>query len=308
MGRTLKNRDGMALIVTITVIALLTINVVSLFHTAWLQSVFAAGFRDETKAYFAARSGHTAAKKILIEDARKKIPLDTLSEEWSQGTIPIPFGDDYAFVSIRDEASKLDLNALVSQRGYPQEKMIKVFERLLGKLDLAKGLADSLVDWIDSNSEPRTAGAEDGYYASLKIPYRPKNNKLDSIEELLMVKGFDQKIINDLRPYITVWSLGKININTAVPLVIWALDDSITEEMVNGLVRMRMTKPFRVKEDIKKVPGMAQVFPRISLFIDVKSDYFFVESMATINENTKTIRSVYLRKGESLRPLYYKVF
>lgn len=49
--------------------------------------------------------------------------------------------------------------------------------------------ADAILDWIDSDDEPRPLGAEFDYYAGLSPPYAPKNGPLDALDELLMVRG-----------------------------------------------------------------------------------------------------------------------
>jgi hypothetical protein len=49
--------------------------------------------------------------------------------------------------------------------------------------------ADSVLDWIDSDDEPRQFGAEREYYSQLDQPYAPRNGIPESLEELLFVKG-----------------------------------------------------------------------------------------------------------------------
>jgi type II secretory pathway component PulK len=49
--------------------------------------------------------------------------------------------------------------------------------------------ADSILDWIDADDQPRQFGAESDYYQRLAEPYRPRNALPDSLEELLFVKG-----------------------------------------------------------------------------------------------------------------------
>jgi len=307
--RPLKNEGGMALILTILVVALLTITVFDLFHHAWIQSALAAGFRNETKALYAARSGQMAARLILIEDAKKNIPQDTLDEEWAQGTIPIPFDDDeYVFVSIQDQSGKFNLNLLTSDRGYPQQRWIKIFRRLLENLDLDPNLSDAVVDWLDANHEPLPAGAEDGYYASIEKPYSAKNGKLDSVDELFMVKGFTPKVMKKLSPYVTAWSDGKINVNTAPPVLLASLDEDMTEEMARAIVRARAMKPFRNPVDVKRVPGVAEVYPKIALSIGARSSFFSVVSSATFGETTKIVRAVYRRSASGTEKKYYRVF
>ncbi len=49
--------------------------------------------------------------------------------------------------------------------------------------------ADSILDWIDHDNEPREFGAEQEYYSGLDRPYAPRNGLPESLEELLFVKG-----------------------------------------------------------------------------------------------------------------------
>ncbi|MCP4191458.1 MAG: general secretion pathway protein GspK [Planctomycetaceae bacterium] len=50
-------------------------------------------------------------------------------------------------------------------------------------------IADAILDWIDEDDEPRQYGAEIDYYSSLPQPYAPKNGPLETLEELLLVRG-----------------------------------------------------------------------------------------------------------------------
>jgi len=50
-------------------------------------------------------------------------------------------------------------------------------------------VVDSILDWRDPDDFYRLNGAEDDHYQSLKDPYHCKNANLDSIEELLLVRG-----------------------------------------------------------------------------------------------------------------------
>ncbi len=306
--RPLGDRNGMALVLTLLVVSLLTVVVLDFLRESRVRSALAAVYRDETKALFAARSGQETAKLILLEDAKSNISRDALTEEWAQTAIPVPIDDNYAFVSIRDESGKVNVNHLTTSKGYPDERWDGIFRRLLKLLDLDPGLAGAVVDWIDANQEVSGEGAEDGYYMSLKKPYHVKNAKFDSVDELLLVKGFSPKIMAKLRPHITVWSSEKININTATPLTLMALDDAMTEEMVKGIIRMREKSPFTKREQIKRVPGVDAVYANIALAIDTRSDYFSVDSTSTIGETTKTVLAVYKRKSATLQTIYYKVF
>jgi type II secretory pathway component PulK len=56
-------------------------------------------------------------------------------------------------------------------------------------------LVDALIDWRDPDDTPGELGAEQEFYQSLQVPYRCKNAPFETVEELLMVRGFDGRIL-----------------------------------------------------------------------------------------------------------------
>lgn len=60
---------------------------------------------------------------------------------------------------------------------------------LMGLPGMTEDIADAILDWIDEDDEPREYGAEYDFYSSLDPPYAPKNGPLETVEELLLVRG-----------------------------------------------------------------------------------------------------------------------
>jgi len=296
----------MALVLAVAVMALLSILVVDFMGRAWVDAAVAAGYRDETLALYAARSGQEAAKALLQEDAKNAAAFARKKEELGGGGIPLPIGDDYAFINITDESGKIDVNQMVTARGYRNDRWIEVFQRLLTRLELDPQLANALVDWMDADSEVSPGGAENDYYSALPVPYRAKNAKLDSVDEMALVRGFEPKVLAKLKDHVTVWSSGRVNINTATPMALMVLDDSITEGMAMELVKARKEEAFSSPNQIAKVSGFDAVFPRIALLIAVTSDYYSVSSNAMFNESSKSVQAVYRRSMSGVKTLYYK--
>src|SRR5262249_10422864 len=61
--------------------------------------------------------------------------------------------------------------------------------------NMTEDIANSILDWLDPDDSPRTSGAENDYYQSLSQPYSCKNGPLDSLEELLLVKGVTPQLL-----------------------------------------------------------------------------------------------------------------
>ena len=76
-----------------------------------------------------------------------------------------------------DESSKFNINS----------KDNTIFILVID--DMAFGVLDAILDWIDSDDEPRTLGVERDYYLSLETAYEPRNGLLRSIAELELIAG-----------------------------------------------------------------------------------------------------------------------
>jgi DNA uptake protein ComE-like DNA-binding protein len=50
-------------------------------------------------------------------------------------------------------------------------------------------VAAAILDWMDTDDTPRQNGAEREYYSGMSPSYAPKNGPLESVEELLLVRG-----------------------------------------------------------------------------------------------------------------------
>ncbi|MBI3581434.1 MAG: general secretion pathway protein GspK [Nitrospinae bacterium] len=177
--------------------------------------------------------------------------------------------------------------------------------RLLRNLDVDPDVADYVRDWITTNNE---GPAKDAYYASLPNPYRCKNARLDSIEELRRVRGVTHEVFNKIRPFVTIRSPGTVNINTAPQEVLMALDGDITSSLADAVIRARNEMPFKTKNEIQNIPGFTSIFPRISNLIDVRTDTFSMSASITFNETTRKAEAILTeRTSSSAKVVYFRV-
>jgi len=104
-------------------------------------------------------------------------------------SIVAPVENDVSGSSLRfgliDESSKLNLNALL-QTDLDDEQLR---DALLALPNMTIEIADAILDWIDEDDQPRSYGAENEYYGTLNPPYQTKNGRLESLDELLLVRG-----------------------------------------------------------------------------------------------------------------------
>lgn len=92
---------------------------------------------------------------------------------------------------VMDEASKFNINALVQM-----DRSGKIAHDVLMRLpNMTEDIADAIVDWIDADDTPRANGAENQYYNALQPSYRARNGPLDTLEELLLVRGVTAQLL-----------------------------------------------------------------------------------------------------------------
>lgn len=61
---------------------------------------------------------------------------------------------------------------------------------------MTEEVSDAILDWLDEDDEPRPLGAEfDDYYLNLQPPYKPANGPIESIEQLLLVRGVTPQLL-----------------------------------------------------------------------------------------------------------------
>jgi hypothetical protein len=83
---------------------------------------------------------------------------------------------------LTDESGKINLNSASE-------------EMLLKLPGMTAELAASIIDWRDEDSEITPGGAEDEYYLLLSESYNCKNSPLETVDEILLVKGASEDLL-----------------------------------------------------------------------------------------------------------------
>ena len=221
------------------------------------------------------------ARAVLADAQQNKYV--SYQQPWAQGITAMPIENALASGLIRDEAGKFNLNNLVLNRQAPSAPDIKIFRQLLTKLDLNPDLVDAVVDWIDEDSQPNPAGAEDSYYMNLPSPYRAANQNMVQWQELARVRGFDNKTVQRLAPFVTALPARTlVNLNTAPQEVLAALFPNLSASDITSIVTTRETKPFLSIDvaDLQKRPGLQKLssadLNAVASFASASSDYFLI--------------------------------
>jgi general secretion pathway protein K len=171
--------------------------------------------------------------------------------------------DDLTYdVTITDEAGKVDINTASAD----------VLEALFG----SREIAESIVDWRDTDDTPGPQGAENEYYASLPRPYKCKNAPFETVEELLLVKGITRDMLTKpaegetlpLEACLTIYSEDKnqtvdgkarVNIKTANQSALKsALSDALTDQDIAAIIQQREARMFTTAGEIINVTGLSR--------------------------------------------------
>jgi len=196
----------------------------------------------------AAESGVQRGLWAVNRPSKAEIQADTLSSLWSHGdTIfrDIDLGptrvsvikpddndaEEEAVYGLVDEESKVNINLIKDS-----EILKRLFLVTAGMTEEeASVMADSILDWIDEDEHVNASGAENQYYRGLKRPIVPKNATLDTLEELLYIRGVTPGNYKQISLYLTLFGDGKVNLNTASKPVLMsvAFDQGLAELIVN---------------------------------------------------------------------------
>ena len=311
-----SDERGIALLLTLLVLTLMVALILEFDAEARREYRDAAAFRDNFKATVLARASVQAARGVLQQDLLKDQQtgesFDALTDLWAIPITNYAIGDGLLNAQIEDERGKLNLNDLATG-GTPEDRKKKTLKvkRLFELLQINPDLVDAIVDWVDNDEVPEPAGAESLYYQTLRPSYRAANAPLQTFLELRLIKGMTPEIIQKLSKLVTVYPQtpggdSKVNVNTADPLVIQALDPRITPSMAAAIVQAR---PFKKDNtDLDRVSSFEDIGKSIRALYDIKSDLFLARMTVRVNEVTRNAIVVLHRDQNGTGSvLYYRI-
>ncbi|HEX8947690.1 MAG TPA: type II secretion system minor pseudopilin GspK [Dissulfurispiraceae bacterium] len=276
-----RNSEGMALVLVLLVVAILTAVVVEFSYGVYINTNALYNWQTSQKLSLSARSALKLASEVISENLdRYSYTHPDLLKDYNDKV----FADSQGSVSVRvdDEGGRFNLNTLIFPNGTLNTDAYDSFSRLLKALKLDPVIADRVADWIDPDPEPRAGDSE----------VNAKNSPLDSVDELLLIKGIDRASYERLLPYVTIYGSGLININCAEVPVLMSLSDSIDNEMAQRIVSYRANNPFERADNILKVAGFETIGQSLMGRISVKSSVFRILATARSGDIRRTIESV----------------
>jgi len=268
------------------VIVLLAVIVGELSYSSSISAKIERNASLTLQNAYAAFGALNVAKALLLQDLRGENELDSLSEEWAR-PVRTQFGDSEVTIEIVDEAGKLNPNSLDPNLSDSSSSPPNELQKLVDALGIRNEHAGLRVaDWIDQD--------ETGLYER-----GAANRRLASLAEVLRIPHFDRRQseagmspeeLAMLVSHLTIWSDGKVNLNTASESVLAALLPRDAEEIAARIVGYREEQDFEKVSDVQRVEGFSGIpFAEFSSKATTRSNTYRAD--ITVTRGTATMRA-----------------
>jgi type II secretory pathway component PulK len=189
-----KSEEGVALIAVLWMLTLLSIMAAGLAWETRSDARIARNMVDNATARAAADAGIQRALLDLVGLGKKQFRTDGSVYTWR-------FANSRVRISVKDEASKVDLNQA------PEAILTALFAWVGVDSGKAQSLADAIADFRDPDNLRRPSGAEASDYQDAGLAWGPKNAPFQTVEELQQVLGMTAEIYARVAPAITLYSV-----------------------------------------------------------------------------------------------------
>ena len=323
MTGRLRDTGGFALLLTIMVISILVAVTLEFNVSMRNELVAAVNAHDGITLKATARSGVDLAMAVLHEQAATG-GADSLRDDWADQLLLSSLlsslsVDGRAELRVIDASRKININSLVSETGVVNVRFRELLKRFLSFDDFRLGtdeiedILDAITDWLDPDDEVTRFGAESSYYLSLDRPYRCRNGPMQSVEELRLVRGITPELFYGtedtfgIGSFLTVYGEGRVNINTAHPVVLWSLSDRTDFGMAEDMAAYREYEDNDLSHAAwyREVPGMADISLDPAL-ISVASSHFEVFSAGVKGEMRRMVSAVVEKSDREVKFVLWK--
>ncbi len=234
--KKLKNdENGIALMIVLWVLVLLMALATEFAFSMKMEVNTTRNYKEDAESYHLAKAGIHLALAELLKNARfhsiheeygfiaGKPAAKSTTEDQEFDIVnrtDIELENGTITYTILDENGKISINSVNKEN----LKKLLAYSGVQGKLD-QDIISDSILDWIDKDKNHRLNGAEDDYYRTQNPPYYAKNGKIETISELLNIKGVTEEILygspeedgeyKGIAQFLTVYKYSTVNPNTA---------------------------------------------------------------------------------------------
>lgn len=311
MRWTVCTRGGV-LILTLWMVVFLSSIVLMLGAQILTGGEVARAYGVRAQSFLALETFRARFEAALERDETKE--YDLLSDPWSRD--PDLFGEirlgpaasarlgTGSFSGAVDEERFINVNTA-------SPALLKQLFMAAGGLDEAEAgeMASAVQDWrdLDAFSSSPTRDTESG----------SKNGPLESVEELTLVPGMTPELFRAIRPLVTIYGTGKVNVNTVPKEVLKAMGapESLAEKIVRyragpdgeegtkddgffesaGIVepRIEAANPDLATEELNALARM-----RSEDWVGVRSEFFRLPVQVSAYGKSRTRSVIVDRKGK----------
>ena len=303
----MKRQRGAAILTAMLTVALVATFAASALWQQYRAVEVEAAERTRAQSTWILTGALDWARLILREDARSG-GADHLGEPWAlplqearlstflaadNGSVEAGTDAENVFLSgqIIDQQALLNVGNLV-ESGRISETGLRSFQRLFEVLGLPQNQLTRLAENLRFASDISTDNQ-----SAAQAPLMPQR-----VDELVWL-GLSQATLDALQPYVTLLpSRTAVNVNTALPEVIFAAVNGISMAEAQELVRRRSLAPFRNLTDVNQVmPQHSQAFTEGTL--SVASRFFEVRGRLRLDNVIIEERSLVQRDGLDVKTL-----
>ncbi|ERS03115.1 general secretion pathway protein K [Acinetobacter sp. COS3] len=303
-----QSQHGVALLTILVMVALATILAATIAKRQSNTAENTGYLMRQDQSLLYAKSAEAFFSELLIQDSDNGSSIDHLQENWAKPMPPFSVEDGAVSGRLLDESGKFNLNNLVKSDGKVDEAAKRWFEKLLQRVGLPAELSQAVIDWQDSDDETTGAmGAESNYYQGLNPPYLASNTMFHSVDELKLVKGFEGKNYDLIKPYVTALpEQTKVNMNTASALLLASIDPRVDVNALDQELKAKLSNLtyFNNVDDLWKLNAFSGVEDQtkndVAGLLDSKSNYFAAQIEVVLSERKRQFTSSMVRKDRQV--------
>jgi general secretion pathway protein K len=325
-----RRKAGVALILAMWALTLLSMIVFSLAYQMELEARLASARRKQFKAEKIALAGMEWAKFMLVKSLRG-IPdegeydqnfilqIEQLQKGFGITGVKTDLGEGSFSIDIAPEQSRRNVNQLTEDDWHKMLEMAGVPEQEWDDL------VGAFLDWTDAGDAERLNGAEQDNAHYSDADYKVKNGPVDSLDELLLIRGFDETIlfggpgrekgdpdITGIARWLTVWGDGKVNVNSASAEILATMpefDDYSIDQFLEGRLGVDQTPGteddgFASTEQAAAYAGLGADYARRLSVNDRR--YLRVTVTGEVQGTTKVINAILTQNGNEIAPIFWK--
>jgi len=288
MKKLKDNQRGIALMAVLWVLVLLIALATEFAFSMKMEVNTTRNYKEDTESYYLSKAGLNMAMAELFKEARfhsihpehgwiignvltasiankstsssEQEDPDTEESQRQDGLGEEETVQDFDIVNrtdiklengsitytIRDENGKISINSASKNT---LDKLLQ-FSGVEDKIERST-ISDSILDWIDTDKNHRLNGAEDDYYRKQNPPYYAKNGPIETIDELLKIRGMTEEILygseesddedkkTGIANHLTIYKISTVNPNTA------------SEEVLNILFEAKQASKILINRNTK---------------------------------------------------------